>query len=97
MTISQATICELLQGAFFYWSALKMTKCQPLKEFSELVLPQKRLRMKKVPELVLLKRRNSSNTLIFLVKTYFGVDTKNFSGGTVSGPVQVLFFIFSNF
>ena len=55
MTISQATICELLQGAFFYWSALKMTKCQPLKEFSELVLPKKRLRIKKVkvPELVL--------------------------------------------
>ena len=52
---------------FFYWSALKMTKCQPLKEFSELVLPKKRLRMKKVkvPELVLLYSRNSSNTLIF--------------------------------
>ena len=29
-----------LQGGFFNWSALKMTKCQPLKEFSELVLPK---------------------------------------------------------
>ena len=29
-----------IQGAFFYWSALKMTKCQPLQEFSELVLPK---------------------------------------------------------
>ena len=37
-----------LQGGFFYWSVLKMTKCQPLKEFSELVLPKKRPRMKKV-------------------------------------------------
>jgi len=27
-----------IQGGFFDWSALKMTKCQPLKEFSELVL-----------------------------------------------------------
>ena len=36
-----------------------MTKSQPLKEFSELVLPKKRLRMKKVkvPELVLPKKR----------------------------------------
>ena len=29
-----------IQGAFFDWSALKMTKSQPLKEFSELVLPK---------------------------------------------------------
>ena len=44
-----------LQGVFFDWSALKMTKSQPFKEFSELVLPKKRLRIKKikVPELVL--------------------------------------------
>ena len=35
-------------GCFFDWSALKMTKSQPLKEFSELVLPKRRLRMKKV-------------------------------------------------
>ena len=50
-----------IQGGFFDWSALKMTKSQPLKEFSELVLPTKRLRMKKVivPELVLLYSRNS--------------------------------------
>ena len=49
-----------------------MTKCQPDREFSELVLPKKRLRMKKVqvPELVLLYSRTSSNTLIFLVKIY---------------------------
>ena len=32
--------CNLIQGVFFYWSALKTTKCKPLKEFSELVLPQ---------------------------------------------------------
>ena len=37
-----------IQGAFFDWSAQKMTKSQPLKEFSELALPKKRLRMKKV-------------------------------------------------
>ena len=57
----------LIRGGFFDWSALKMTKCQPLKEFSELVLPKKQLSMKKVkvPELVLLYSRNSSNTLIF--------------------------------
>ena len=34
-------ICYDLQGGFFDWSALKMTECQPLKEFSELVLPKK--------------------------------------------------------
>ena len=53
-----------IQGAFFYWSAQKMTKSQPLAEFSELALPKKLLRMKKVPELVLLYSRTSSNTLI---------------------------------
>ena len=31
---------NIIQGGFFDWSALKMTKCQPLKEFSELVLPK---------------------------------------------------------
>ena len=35
-----------IQGAFFDWSAQKMTKSQPLKELSEMVLPKKRLRMK---------------------------------------------------
>jgi len=39
---------EYIQGGFFNWSGLKMTKSQPLKEFSELVLPKKRPRMKKV-------------------------------------------------
>ena len=36
-----------------------MTKCQPDREFSELVLPKKRLRMKKVkvPELVRPQKR----------------------------------------
>ena len=34
-------IVEYLQGAFFDWYALKMTDSQPLKEFSELVLPKK--------------------------------------------------------
>ena len=29
-----------IQGGFFDWSAQKMTKCQPLKEFLELVLPK---------------------------------------------------------
>ena len=37
-----------IQGGFFNWSGLKMIKSQPLKEFSELVLPKKRPRMKKV-------------------------------------------------
>ena len=35
-----------LQGAFFYCSALKMTKCQPDREISELFLPKKRLRIR---------------------------------------------------
>ena len=63
---------EIVQGGFFYWSALKMTKCHPLKEFSELVLPKKRQRMKKVkvPKLVPLYSRNSSNTFNFLVEIY---------------------------
>ena len=48
-----------IQGGFFNWSAQKMTKCQPDREFSELALPKKRLRMKKVkvPELVLPQKR----------------------------------------
>ena len=52
---------RIVQGSFFDWSALKMTKCQLLKEFSELVLPKKRLRMKKVkvPELVPLYSKSS--------------------------------------
>ena len=29
-----------IQGGFFDCSALKMTKCQPLKEISELFLPK---------------------------------------------------------
>ena len=33
-------LAPVVQGGFFDWSALKMTKCQPLKEFSELVLPK---------------------------------------------------------
>ena len=63
---------QVIQGGFFDCSALKMTKCQPLKEFSELVLPKKRLGMKKfkVPELVLLYSRNCSDTLIFSVKIF---------------------------
>ena len=35
-----------IQGAYFDWSTQKMTKSQPLKELSEMVLPKKRLRMK---------------------------------------------------
>ena len=60
------------QGACFDWSALK--------EFSELVLPKKRRRMKKVkvPELVLLYSRTSSNTLFFLVKIYWGLTLRTF-------------------
>ena len=40
-------------GCFFYCSALKLTKCKPDREISELFLPKKQLRMKKikVPEL----------------------------------------------
>ena len=50
---SRVTFLLYVQGAFFYCSALKMTKCQPDREISELFLPKKRLRMKKikVPEL----------------------------------------------
>ena len=42
-----------IQGAFFYCSALKLTKCQLDREISELFLPKKQLRLKKVkvPEL----------------------------------------------
>ena len=40
-------------GCFFNCSALKITKCQPAREISDLFLPKKGLRMKKikVPEL----------------------------------------------
>ena len=31
---------DIIQGGFFNWSAQKMSKSQPLKEFSELVLPK---------------------------------------------------------
>ena len=48
-----------IQGAFFDWSAQKMTKSQPLKEFSELALPKKRLRMKKF------KYQNCSELFLF--------------------------------
>ena len=55
LNIGAEMSCTYIQGGFFNWSGLKMTKSQPLKEFSELVLPKKRLRIKKVkvPELVL--------------------------------------------
>ena len=73
-TVIFPMVCRTMYctGCFFYWCGQKMTKSQPLKEFSELVLPKKRLRMKKVkvPELVLLYSRNSSNTLIFSVNIY---------------------------
>ena len=36
-----------LQGGFFDWSALKMTMCQPLEDFSELVIPKNDLEWKK--------------------------------------------------
>ena len=32
-----------IQDGFFYYSAPKMTKCQPLKEISELFLPKDEL------------------------------------------------------
>ena len=41
--IFQNIACGLfvfIQGGFFDCSALKMTKCQPLKEISELFLPK---------------------------------------------------------
>ena len=49
------TIVSSYKVFFFYCSALRITKCQPLKEISELFLPKKRLRKKKVkvPELFL--------------------------------------------
>ena len=65
---------------WFFWLVRPKNECQPLKEFSELVLPKKRLRMKKVkvPELVLLYSRTSSNTLFFLVKIYWGLTLRTF-------------------
>ena len=66
-----------------YCSALKMTKCQPLKEISELFLPRKRLRKKKVNVPELFKYFN------FFSANILRVDTKN-SGGTDSGTVRVL-------
>ena len=56
LTLSLQGCCSVVgdgtfvQGAFFYCSALKMTKCQPDREISELFLPKKQLRIK-VPEL----------------------------------------------
>ena len=63
---------ETIQDGFFYCSALKMTKCQPLKEISELFLPKKRLKRKN------LKYPNCSCPIVgtvqilvfFLVKIY---------------------------
>ena len=40
INIHASPVLSQTTGCFFYWSALKMTKCQPLKEFSELVLPK---------------------------------------------------------
>ena len=53
-------------GCFFLLFRPKMTKCQKI---SKLFLPEKRLGKKKVkvPEVFLPYRRNSSNTLTFLV------------------------------
>ena len=77
------------QGACFDWSALK--------EFSELVLPKKRRRMKKVkvPELVLLYSRTSSNTLIFLVKIYWGLTLRTFREEQLAD--QFRYFNFSSY
>ena len=56
-----------------------MTKFQPLKEFSELVFPKNDKNEKiKVSELVLLYSRNSSNTLISLVKIYWELTLRTF-------------------
>ena len=32
-TNADSTICDIIQGVFFNWSALKMTKCQTLRKF----------------------------------------------------------------
>ena len=70
----------ILQGGFFDWSALKILSPSPLRNSQNWSSPKKRLRMKKVqvPELVLLFGRNSSNTLIVLVKIYLGLTHRTF-------------------
>ena len=50
---NKARLALSCTGCFFNCSALKITKCQPAREISDLFLPKKGLRMKKikVPEL----------------------------------------------
>ena len=59
--------------------------------------PKKRLRMKKVkvPELVLLYSRTSSNTLIFLVKIYWGLTLRTFREEQLAD--QFRYFNFSSY
>jgi len=38
--VKHGSMKNMVQGGFFDCSALKMTKCQPLKEISELFLPK---------------------------------------------------------
>ena len=65
------TMFMLLQGGFIDWSAPKMTRCQPLKEFSELCSsPKKRLRMKKYHNWSYSTVGTVSILLIFLVNIY---------------------------
>ena len=81
-----------IHGGFFYWSAIKVTKSQPLKEFSEMVLPKKRMKSEKSlstrtgPTL----QQDQFKYFDFFSENLLRFDTQNFSGGTVSGPVQVL-------
>ena len=53
-------------------------KCQPLEGISELFLPKTKKKKVKVPELFLPNSKNSSNTLSFLVKIYWGLTLKTF-------------------
>ena len=55
-----------------------MTKCQLLKEISELFLPRSDEERKYEPELFLPYSRNSSDTLTFLVKIYLGLTLRTF-------------------
>ena len=53
-------------------------KCQPLEGISELFLPKTKKKKVKVPELFLPNSKNSSNTLTFLVKIYWGLTIRTF-------------------
>ena len=66
-------------GCFFCCSALKLTKCQLLKEISELFLPKNDYERKKFtePKLFPPYNRNRSITFNFFIENLVRVDTLN--------------------